>query len=98
MIKDLDKPYGMAFWKNYLYVAEATSLKRYKFDAKALSAGPGEEIVSMKDYTKGHVTRTIAFDKKGEKLTSASARNRMPIRRSGKARRDLEVQPGRQQL
>jgi glucose/arabinose dehydrogenase len=68
LIKDLDKPYGMAFWKDYLYVAEATSLKRYKFDAKALSAGPGEEIVSMKDYTKGHVTRTITFDKKGEKL------------------------------
>ena len=67
LIKDLDKPYGMAFWKDYLYVAEATSLKRYKFDAKALSPGPGEEIVSMKDYTKGHVTRTIAFDKKGEK-------------------------------
>ena len=68
LIKGLDKPYGMAFWKNYLYVAEATSLKRYKFDGKALTAGPGEEIVSWKDYTKGHVTRTLAFDKKGRKL------------------------------
>jgi glucose/arabinose dehydrogenase len=58
----------MAFWKDYLYVAEATSLKRYKFDPKALSVGPGEEIIPMKDYSKGHVTRTIAFDKKGEKL------------------------------
>ncbi len=68
LIKDLDRPYGMAFWKDYLYVAEATSLKRYKFDSKALSVGSGEEIIPMKDYSKGHVTRTIAFDKKGEKL------------------------------
>ena len=64
LIENLDRPYGLAFWKNYLYVAEATSLKRYKFDAKALSVDMGEEIISLKDYGKGHVTRTIAFDSK----------------------------------
>lgn len=65
LIENLDRPYGLAFWKGYLYVAEATSLKRYKFDAKAVSVEKGEEIISMKDYGKGHVTRTIAFDSKG---------------------------------
>lgn len=64
----LDRPYGMAFWKDYLYVAETTSLKRYKFDAAKLEAGPGEEIVSMKDFGAGHWTRTITFDPKGQKL------------------------------
>jgi glucose/arabinose dehydrogenase len=68
LIDKLDRPYGLAFWKDYLYVAETTSLKRYKFDAKAVSVGPGEEIISWKDYGKGHVTRTIAFDPKGEFL------------------------------
>ena len=33
LIGGLDRPYGMAFWKDYLYVAETTSLKRYKYDA-----------------------------------------------------------------
>jgi glucose/arabinose dehydrogenase len=68
LVDKLDRPYGLAFWKDYLYVAEATSLKRYKFDAKAVSVGPGEEIISLKDYTKGHVTRTVAFDSKGQNL------------------------------
>ena len=68
LIEGLNRPYGMAFWKNYLYVAETTSLKRYPYDAKAVSVGKGEEIVEMKDFDKGHWTRTIAFDPKGEKL------------------------------
>lgn len=68
LIKGLDRPYGMAFWKDYLYVAETTSLKRYKYDQKALSVGTGEELVSMADFGKGHWTRSLAFDPKGEKL------------------------------
>jgi glucose/arabinose dehydrogenase len=68
LIEGLNRPYGMAFWKNYLYVAETTSVKRYPFDSKALTVGKGEEVVSMKDFDKGHWTRTIAFDPKGEKL------------------------------
>jgi glucose/arabinose dehydrogenase len=68
LIEGLDRPYGMAFWKDYLYVAETTSVKRYKFDAKALTVGKGEEVVSMAEFGKGHSTRTIAFDPKGEKM------------------------------
>jgi glucose/arabinose dehydrogenase len=68
LIGGLDRPYGMAFWKDYLYVAETTSLKRYKYDAKALSVGKGEEIVKMADFGKGHWTRSLTFDSKGEKF------------------------------
>jgi glucose/arabinose dehydrogenase len=68
LIEGLDRPYGMAFWKDYLYVAETTSVKRYKFDAKALTAGKGEQVVDMAEFGKGHSTRTIAFDAKGEKM------------------------------
>jgi glucose/arabinose dehydrogenase len=68
IIEGLDRPYGLAFWKDYLYVGEATSLKRYKYDAKAMTAGPGEEIVSMKNFGTGHATRTVLFDRKGEKM------------------------------
>lgn len=68
LVEGLDRPYGLAWWRDYLYVAEATSLKRYKYDAKAVSLGQGEEIVPMTNFGAGHWTRSIAFDAKGEKL------------------------------
>lgn len=68
IIEGLDRPYGITFWKDYLYVAESTSVKRYKFDAKAVTAGPGEEIFAMPEFAKGHWTRSLTFDPKGEKL------------------------------
>jgi glucose/arabinose dehydrogenase len=61
LLSGLDKPYGLAFWKDYLYVGEPTSLKRYKYDSKALTATAAAEVVAWKGYDKGHVTRTIAF-------------------------------------
>ena len=68
LLSGLDRPYGLAWWKDYLYVGEPTSIKRYKYDAKAMTAGKGEEVVSYPGYTKGHVTRTIAFNKAGDKM------------------------------
>src|ERR1700730_17926707 len=68
LIEKLDRPYGLAFWKDYLYVAETTSVKRYKYDAKQMTAGPGEEVVSMKGFDKGHWTRAVLFDKEGKKM------------------------------
>jgi glucose/arabinose dehydrogenase len=68
LIEGLDRPYGMALWKNYLYVSEPTSVKRYKFDAKALTAEKGEEVVSLAGFDKGHTTRTLLFNPQGTKL------------------------------
>lgn len=69
IIEKLDRPFGMAFWKDYLYVAETTSLKRYKYDRKAMAVtGSGEELVNMKAYGTGHWTRAVIFDPKGEKM------------------------------
>lgn len=68
LLTGLDRPFGMALWKNYLYVSEAEGIKRYRFDAKALTAGAGEMVVPLTGYGKGHWTRSIAFDKQGKKL------------------------------
>jgi glucose/arabinose dehydrogenase len=69
IIEGLDRPYGLALWKDFLYVAETTSLKRYKYDAKNLKVdGKGEELVSLKSFDKGHWTRSILFDAKGGKI------------------------------
>lgn len=68
LIKDLDRPFSMAVYKGFLYVTEAESLKRYPFDAKKLTVGPGQEVVSLKGYNKGHWTRSLAFDAKANKM------------------------------
>jgi glucose/arabinose dehydrogenase len=69
ILEGLDRPFGLALWKDYLYVAETTSLKRYTYDSKAMQVeGKGQELVSWKDFNKGHWTRSILFDAKGEKM------------------------------
>lgn len=68
LITGLDRPYGMAWLGDSLYVAETTSVKRYKYDAKAQTVGKGEEVVPMHNFGKGHWTRTITFDPEGKKL------------------------------
>lgn len=68
LLEGLDRPYGMAFWKDYLYVGEPMSIKRYKFDAKTTTAGKGEEVVSLAGFDKGHWTRSLTFNPKGDKL------------------------------
>ena len=78
ILEGLDRPFGLALWKDYLYVAETTSLKRYKYNAKAMQVdGKGEELVSLKDFKDGHWTRSVLFDAGGKKmyLTVGSASN-----------------------
>jgi glucose/arabinose dehydrogenase len=68
LVDKLYRPFGLAFWKDYLYIAETTSLKRYKYNKAAMTVGAGEEVVNMKDYREGHWTRAVIFDAKGEKM------------------------------
>src|SRR5579884_657637 len=42
LIGGLDRPYGLALWRNYLYVAETDPVKRYPYDASAFTAGKPE--------------------------------------------------------
>jgi glucose/arabinose dehydrogenase len=68
LIEGLNRPFGLAFWNDYLYVGETTSLKRYQYDPKSMTVGEGEEIVDMAEFDQGHWTRTVLFDRRGEKL------------------------------
>ncbi len=67
LITGLSRPYGLAFWQNYLYVAETDSVKRYPYDAKALTAGTGQEVVKVPGGG-NHWTRAIVFDRAGQKM------------------------------
>ncbi len=69
LITGLSRPYGLAFWKQYLYVGEVDKVKRYVYDASKMTVGPGEEVISLADAAHGgHWTRSLLFDRKGEKL------------------------------
>ena len=68
LMTGLDRPYGMAFWRDYLYVAEATSVKRYAYNTSSLTVGEGEKIISFEGMETGHWTRSLVFDRSGEKL------------------------------
>ena len=68
LIENLDRPYGLAFHEEWLYVAEPTSVKRYVYDAEAMTAGDGEEITSFEGMGRGHWTRSLLFDKDHTKL------------------------------
>jgi len=68
LIENLDRPYGIAFHDKWIYVAEPSSVKRYVYDAKAMTAGPGNEIISLEGFGRGHWTRSLLFDRDHVKL------------------------------
>ena len=68
ILQDLDRPYGMVLHKGWLYVAEPTSVKRYKYNSQTMSVSSSEEIISLPGFGRGHITRTLLFDRQGEKL------------------------------
>lgn len=68
LIEGLYNPYGLAYHDGYLYVGESDSVKRYKYDSKAMTAGRGEEIISMKGIDQHHWTRSLLIDRAGKKI------------------------------
>jgi glucose/arabinose dehydrogenase len=69
LIEGLDRPYGLALNDGWLYVAETTSVKRYRYDAASMRAKtPGEEVVPLEKFGSGHWTRSILFNGNGDKF------------------------------
>jgi glucose/arabinose dehydrogenase len=68
LIQNLNRPFGMAFWKEYLYVAEKTVVKRYKYNRTNMTVGAGQKVVDMANFGTGHWTRTVLFDASGQKM------------------------------
>jgi glucose/arabinose dehydrogenase len=69
LLEGLDRPFGLETDGKFLYVAEATSLKRYPFDAKGVKVtGKGVELKSMAGYGGGHWTRSLRFNPDKSKL------------------------------
>ncbi len=60
VLQDLNRPHGLAFWENYLYVAEETELVRYVWDEIALEAIFDKKLFDIPQGGR-HWTRTITF-------------------------------------
>ena len=61
VLRDLNGPHGIAFQKNYLYIAEVTRVVRYDWDEEHFRATSQVEIAKLPDSMGGHMTRTILF-------------------------------------
>jgi glucose/arabinose dehydrogenase len=69
LVEGLDRPYGLALNEGFLYVAETTSVKRYRYDADRMTAmTPGEEVVPLHKFGSGHWTRSLLFNREGTKF------------------------------
>lgn len=66
----LEQPFGMAFWRDYLYVANTNSVVRFKYKpGQVEAAGPPEKIVDLpgQGYNQ-HWTRNLIFSPDGSKM------------------------------
>jgi len=66
----LQRPFGIAFHDDYVYVGNMTSVVRFKYDPKTSKRlGDAEKLMAMPGG--GHVTRTLAFTPDGKHLLVA---------------------------
>jgi glucose/arabinose dehydrogenase len=66
----LARPFGMAFWKEYLYVGDTNALIRFKYKSGQTTAdGEPEKLADLpeKGYRE-HWTRNVLFSKDGSKV------------------------------
>ena len=69
LVDGMYRPYGIALWQDYVYVAGTTELKRWQYDASSMTiSGEAETILSWPDFERGHWTRTIVFNQDGTKM------------------------------
>jgi len=65
---NLNRPFGIAFHEDYVYVGNTNAVVRFKYDPKTSKrTGEAEKILDLPGGG-GHFTRTIAFSKDGTKL------------------------------
>ncbi len=67
----LDQPFGIQFWKDYLYIANTSSIIRYKYKSGQMVADGAPETVVAEvpgNGYRGHWTRDLEFNLTGTKM------------------------------
>ncbi len=70
-VSNLNLPFGIAFWKNYLYVANTDSVVRYRYERGQTKFEGAAEMVVWNIPGKGynqHWSRDLVFNPKGTKM------------------------------
>lgn len=72
IVSGLQKPHGIAFYGNFLYIAEEQNVSRYLWTDQALIGGIARVEKKLFDLPKGgrHFTRSIVFDSAGKMYVS----------------------------
>ena len=66
---NLNRPYGLAIWRDFLYVASTGAVVRFKYKPGQTAAdGEAEKIADLPWGKTGHWTRSLAFSPDGKKL------------------------------
>ena len=68
LITGLRQPYGLAVHEQWLYVADAAAVHRYRYDAVTAKVSDEESIIDLSAYASGHITRSILIDSEAKKL------------------------------
>jgi glucose/arabinose dehydrogenase len=63
-----NRPFGIAFLKDYVYVGDMDKVVRFRFDPKTSKRTGEEEHILDLPNSGAHVTRTLAFSADGSKL------------------------------
>ena len=69
ILSGLNRPHGLAFYKEQLFVAEETRVLRYNWDEQRLSASLDKVLFDLPAAAR-HFTRTIAFASTGQMFVS----------------------------
>ncbi len=64
----LNRPFGIAFHDDYVYVGNTNAVVRFKYDKQTSKRTSEEEKILDVPGGGGHFTRTVAFSKDGSKL------------------------------
>lgn len=64
----LNRPFGMAFWRNYLYVGNTNSLVRFAYKPGQTKAEGEPEKIADLPSGPGHWTRNVVFNQTGTKM------------------------------
>lgn len=69
LVEGIYRPYGIAFWQDYVYVAGTVEIKRWKYDPASMTvSGAGETVVAWPEFRPGHWTRSIVFNRAGDTM------------------------------
>ena len=67
----LSRPYGLAFWKDYLYVGNQNGIVRFKYKPGQTKAEGEPEKIAELPGGPGHWTRNVIFNQAGTKMYAA---------------------------